>query len=525
MLDKYDHNLLLGYLEEELSPAETARVEAMLGEDPKLSRLVASMKADRAALRGLPADAVPAAIMEQVNLRLERQMLLDEPIPFEETVRTHKTFRLHRALIYSGLAALVLISAGVVVQTLLPGGFGGVPLALPGTTAGRDGAMAMRERSSAPAREEDAVREEDVADRADRGDVAMKGGRLRGEPSGALQLPADLVPEAEEVAQAPAEPRAREMMMSKVGPVTSSPSPAPAAAGTPAPTADVPPDSPRYFARLVPADHDDPIAAAGAGQVALRRALAEAGGTPPPPAPVALLVNTDDAAQTREQVLAWARDNRAQVILPDGGEPVAVEAVAQARVQAKDDHGDAAIAGADEPEPADAAMQPRMADRAAPAEAQPEALPRAEESLAPATDSVAPPQQVLVVVSGRQIPQLLADLNTRELQLADVVSNDVAMWTPAPARSLAEAPPSGVTMPPPTPAPVRPAELGIVASKSAAPAMPAARVAIELSNGWGRLLQQQLPLSPRTAVLGADDAMVLPVQINVDPMLLKSRRD
>ena len=118
MLKKYDENLLLGYIEGELSSADAAKVQQWLRDDSKLERLLRQMIADRQALRRMPDPAVPAELVESLDRQIERAMLLGE---FEESERgtSRSPWVIRRlaiaaavALLIGGTAGLVLWSAG-----------------------------------------------------------------------------------------------------------------------------------------------------------------------------------------------------------------------------------------------------------------------------------------------------------------------------------------------------------------------------------------------------------------------------
>jgi hypothetical protein len=516
MLDKYDHNLLLGYVEGELTPAEQARVEAMLAGDERLATLLRSMVADREALRTLTPEAVPGDLMEAVNLRLERQMLLDEPTPLEETVRTHKTFRLHRALIYSGLAAMVLISAGVVVQTLVP-----VPWFQPTTLPGMGGgatatgpvgpgdAMAMKDDRSGRDevgrldRRAAMQRSEDAADALPPMDtLAMKGGPARSDHAeGSMRL-------GKSAAEATSsrESGARSAIVDAPPPAAAPP--APAVAATPRPEepaaimdADTHPEAPVFFARLVPAENEafdlnealastsQELRRGGLTQMAWRGAprASTAQDAEPQVAPVALCVNTDDADHTQRDLLAWAVGNNVRV-LPAGG-----MSYSAAREETQ--------AFADKLEPGAEAETRNFAN----GQIDDHQIAAQRRQTAARRES----EQVLVVVSGAQVPELVEYLNRSDRQFADVVpaSDEGVTAATGFAGRAAESAPSA------SDAGQMPADQ----RRLLTPPIERARLALDLSNGWGELLLQQLPLSPRTAVFDDSDTMILPVRINVDP--------
>ncbi len=135
----YDENLLLGYVEDELGEADRRRVERWLADDPRLRSLVEGMAADRRRLRESPEPPAPAWIMEEVDRRLERSMLLETP-PGEQGQRdVHQRFVFNRVAAYSALAALVLGALTIVLWSVVQ--LGGDKPAYPAAS----GPMAMDE--------------------------------------------------------------------------------------------------------------------------------------------------------------------------------------------------------------------------------------------------------------------------------------------------------------------------------------------------------------------------------------------
>jgi len=126
MLDRYDQDLLLDYLEGELEGDRLAQFENDLTQDPQLALLLGEMANDRAALRALPREQAPADLIHDLTQSLERRMLLDDaatdagPIPItrgRDLASSPNTGAIHwgRVAGLSGLAASVAIAAGVVV--------------------------------------------------------------------------------------------------------------------------------------------------------------------------------------------------------------------------------------------------------------------------------------------------------------------------------------------------------------------------------------------------------------------------
>ncbi|MFP4145501.1 MAG: hypothetical protein ACLFV3_10195, partial [Phycisphaeraceae bacterium] len=122
MSDRYDQNLLLDYLEGELPPDRAAEVDAMLERDPRLRQLMNRLAADREALRDLPGEDPPAAMVDDAIASLERDMLLGDPdeqaLPLESRSAGSSRWRLSKALAYGSVAAAVLVSFAFVVHSL-----------------------------------------------------------------------------------------------------------------------------------------------------------------------------------------------------------------------------------------------------------------------------------------------------------------------------------------------------------------------------------------------------------------------
>ncbi len=121
MVDRWDERQCLGYLEGDLTPDEMARFEQRMSLDRKLRELIKAMQADRAGLRALPDEQPPTSVMDAVNGRLERVMLLeDSPSELAEAATARRVHR-GRLLAYAGLAAMVLLSTGLIIYTLTDG--------------------------------------------------------------------------------------------------------------------------------------------------------------------------------------------------------------------------------------------------------------------------------------------------------------------------------------------------------------------------------------------------------------------
>src|SRR5438046_3012270 len=119
MAERYSEELFLGYVEGDLPPQQRALFERVLAEDPQLRTLVAQVKLDREELRAMPDAPPPAALLEMVHQRLERDMLLQpRAVELSGSQRRRQHARTMRLVAYSGVAALVLLSAGLMLYTL-----------------------------------------------------------------------------------------------------------------------------------------------------------------------------------------------------------------------------------------------------------------------------------------------------------------------------------------------------------------------------------------------------------------------
>lgn len=120
MADRYDEQMILGYIEGDLKPELQIQFERLLTQDARLRNLVGQLLLDRQNLRQVPTEQSPPQIMERVEQQLERRMLLDtgsaESIDCIHPIKT--SAYLGRWLAYSGVAALLAISVTVFYATL-----------------------------------------------------------------------------------------------------------------------------------------------------------------------------------------------------------------------------------------------------------------------------------------------------------------------------------------------------------------------------------------------------------------------
>jgi len=115
MSQRYDQDLILAYVEDELGEAARQRFEQQLEQDPRLQTLVRQLVEDRRHLRRVAAQAAPVGLMDRAQGVLERQMLLgDAPgHPLEDAARNRH--RLVRWTAISGIAALMLVGVGTLL--------------------------------------------------------------------------------------------------------------------------------------------------------------------------------------------------------------------------------------------------------------------------------------------------------------------------------------------------------------------------------------------------------------------------
>lgn len=163
MVEQYDENLLLGYVEGELGEADRSTVEAWAEADPRLRQLLRNMASDRRAMRRIEAPTPPAWLMDEVDRRLERSMLLDEA-PIETPIGREPPRRVAgRIGMGVAVAAMVVLSAGVIVVSLWNLGGDRIAVDEDGEARG-SGAVAMND----PAPETDATELEDGGKLAER---------------------------------------------------------------------------------------------------------------------------------------------------------------------------------------------------------------------------------------------------------------------------------------------------------------------------------------------------------------------
>ncbi|MEK6676334.1 MAG: hypothetical protein AABZ47_11855, partial [Planctomycetota bacterium] len=81
--------LISAYLDGELDQRDTTLVERLLKENPQALRYHDDLRSHSQALRDLPKHSAPAAVLDDLRLRLERAELLDEPEVHTRRIGSH----------------------------------------------------------------------------------------------------------------------------------------------------------------------------------------------------------------------------------------------------------------------------------------------------------------------------------------------------------------------------------------------------------------------------------------------------
>jgi len=337
MLDRYDENLILGYIENELDAADRARFEAMLEQDEPLALLIDQLIADRALLRGLPAKEAPAILMEQVQCELERQMLVDvAPLRVAAAAAKSSVFyRFSSRMRWAGaVAAALLVGAGLTWHFDPMGWSGSSPATindelayhksngnelddfsknaktLESADSGQPSAAIGERRMTGDDPEAMAKRI-----KPDAADDDRSGGLSKDSAATGNALALQTTPDAKRDGAGESEAAAAAEMKSEGGKGTAAlalaqqdsiasalPVPAPAAVPTPAPAAPVSPTAPGAAAAF-----GDPV-----GTAEQPRAELAATASPTAQTPVFQIeLQTVSAVETRQWLLAWADQNDA----------------------------------------------------------------------------------------------------------------------------------------------------------------------------------------------------------------------
>jgi len=119
---RHDPDLILGHLEGDLSPGDTAKVQALREADPDFAALLDGLAGDRDLLRAAPAAEPPAGLADAAIADLERSMLLDDAdngIAMLPPGRRRR-FAIAPVLTYGGIAAVLALTASAVLKSVQP---------------------------------------------------------------------------------------------------------------------------------------------------------------------------------------------------------------------------------------------------------------------------------------------------------------------------------------------------------------------------------------------------------------------
>lgn len=125
MPDRYDDQLLLDYVEGDLSEEDRKAFEREVRADDSLRQLLDGIMDDRKQLRDMPVEQAPDDLMERVNLSLEREALLAESPEDDEATYDDApppVFSFSRFVAYSGVAAMILLCGTLVFQAFQDAG-------------------------------------------------------------------------------------------------------------------------------------------------------------------------------------------------------------------------------------------------------------------------------------------------------------------------------------------------------------------------------------------------------------------
>lgn len=131
MLECYDQDELLAYIEDTLAPVDAARLKARLAKDPAASELIEAMRRDRMLLVADPEPQLPVDFAAQLESLLVRPMLMEPSLDLQlassttrpgrerRRQRRHRRLRAARRLAMAATIAVVAIGgAWAVFQSL-----------------------------------------------------------------------------------------------------------------------------------------------------------------------------------------------------------------------------------------------------------------------------------------------------------------------------------------------------------------------------------------------------------------------
>lgn len=111
MEERFDEELLLGYVEDELSPDQQSRLDRMLAANPSLRKLLDEMKADRDLLREVPIEDAPE---DGVDIEPEPTVWAATPTShMRATGEQAESLAMGRLTTYGAIAATVLMAVSL----------------------------------------------------------------------------------------------------------------------------------------------------------------------------------------------------------------------------------------------------------------------------------------------------------------------------------------------------------------------------------------------------------------------------
>ncbi len=113
------HAKLAAYINGELDPSERAEIEAHLAANPAHAQMLAELARQRQVLSGLPREAAPADLGDQLLAQLERGALLDDA--GQPPARSIRLYQWQGALSMAAMVALA-VGLGMLVYWILPSG-------------------------------------------------------------------------------------------------------------------------------------------------------------------------------------------------------------------------------------------------------------------------------------------------------------------------------------------------------------------------------------------------------------------
>ncbi len=118
MPENYDDQLLLEYIEGDLSTEKRGQVDRWIQEDPHLALMVRNLIHDRDELRNLYDPEPPNWIMLEVDQHLERAMLLGQTRREGEQFTRHHRSALAAVMLCGALAAILAVVSTVIISIL-----------------------------------------------------------------------------------------------------------------------------------------------------------------------------------------------------------------------------------------------------------------------------------------------------------------------------------------------------------------------------------------------------------------------